>query len=470
MVVENNVAHDKLGVQALGDLVATLSLASEPLDIVYLDGYIWSVTQSGQELQKLNPLTGALISNYSLGFEPAGLTSDGTYFYISVEDNTGPNGTIFKLKKDGTIVSSITVALTDEYMSGLAWDGSNLWAVQEVPNALLKINPNTGAVLNNFTLIHDPAGLCWYDGLVWGVEFTSDKIYAYDPTDARVREVFDHPIPGLGDYGITENGTHFILSDWSPAEIYVTDLPTEVGEVWNQHSAPTLTMNGLDWNGTHYFTADPNENAICVLHDGTFQKIFDIPLSFSPQAVAVVGDYLFISEIYSPWKIYKYTVTGTYVAEYASVGVQLQGLTYDGTYIWANGADNNIYQLNVADLTEISHKAVGNYADLAWDYKNHVFWAVHQTDSKIYQLDASLSLTGVVLDTPYPTGEFGLCFNGEHLIHGSHSSDMIYKIIIGFPEEGGIPGFANYFLLLSVLMFIGVFFLLKQGQHSWREI
>ncbi|MHA1278149.1 MAG: hypothetical protein ACTSQ8_13250 [Candidatus Helarchaeota archaeon] len=461
----------QLEAKILGDLEGTISLPVSPLGITYLDGVLWMVSRIGKNLYKVNPVTGTEIAHYSLGFEPVGLTTDGTSLYISVEETSTVNGTIFKVKTDGTIISSIEVPITSQYMSGLAWDGSYLWAAQEVPNALLRINPKTGTVLDNFTIAEDPSGICYYDGLIWGVIWNENKIYAYDPTDGRIREVFNNPGASVGEYGITYNGTHFLHASWNSIELYALDIPTAAGEVWNVYDTPILTIDGIDWNGTHYFTVDSQYDKLYVLHDGTFEIEGNYSLPFQPLAIAVIGDYLFISQSPVPCHIFKYTFTGTQVAEYSAVGVQIQGLTYDGTYLWGNGADNKIYKMNPADCTEINSTSVANYADLAWDNKNNVFWAVHQVDSRIYQLDPTTLLqTGVYINCTHTAGEYGIVFNGKHLVHTNWDSDRIYKFIIDLPSKGGIPGFAHFVLLFSVLSLISVFFLLKRNNRYWRQI
>ncbi len=469
--VVDNASNEVLDASVLGDVEKTITPPIDPLGLEYFDGGIWVADQDFARIYKLDPITGVDILNISIPFEPSTIASDGTYLYVA--NNAYGNGTVYKMKTDGTIVDSVDIPVATFYVSGLAYGDSSLWATMDEPtNYIYRINPSTMSVIGSVSVSNRYADMTWYDGLLWVVDWSYDRICAINPTTGRIMETFDGPISGTGDFGLTYNGTHFIIGDWNGPQFHWMDIPTDAGEVWNQHPAPSTNILGIDWNGTHYFVADLDTDQICILHDGTFENLANLSLPFTPEAVAVVGTYLYISDLHSPYHIFKYTFAGAQLAEYAAVGTQVQGLTYDGSYLWANGQDYKIYKLNPADCTNVTPGiATGNWADIAWDGENKVFWGIQQSLSLICEIDpTTLQATEINFTTPYLTGEYGLCFNGEHLIHGNWDNEMIYKIIIDLPSGGGIPGFSNFVLLLSVLTLIGVFFLLKQGKHYWQKI
>ena len=104
----------------LGDVEYNLTLTIEPVGITYVDDNIWALQRYG-DLYKLDSSTGAEISHYNLPFDPAGITYDGNYFYISVYPGAaGNNGSIYKYQKDGTLVSGIHLPITSGYLCGLA--------------------------------------------------------------------------------------------------------------------------------------------------------------------------------------------------------------------------------------------------------------------------------------------------------------------------------------------------------------
>ncbi len=462
---DNNIALDPL---VLGDVDGIISPAFSPYDITYLSGSIWAASDAESKIYEISPETGSTISSIDVAGEVSGLTTDGTYLYAALVAEVNGNGTIAKYRTNGNFVSNIYIPLNDDDFNGLAWDGSHLWASQFNPHCIVRINPNTGAVVTNISTGSALAGLAWLDDLVWGVDYSADLIRAVDPSTGRTCEIFDTPHT-VGEYGLAYNGTHMLFSEWDTPAIHVLDIPTAAGAIWNQHPTPSTWPGDLVWNGTHYFLGDSNAQKIYVLHDGTFEEVDNFDVAFEIYGVTIVGDYLYIGQYASPYTIHKYDLDGTYISNF-STSRRYFGLEYDGARLWATDHLNPyIYELDPTDCSEIAtHSTQVKYAGLTYDAENDVFWGVDLTNDIVFQLNpSSFQKTGVQIDSPPGTGYLGIEFNGEHLILTEFSTDTIYKIIIDLPSgggSGGIPGFTNYLLILSVFSLIAVVFLLKQSK------
>jgi hypothetical protein len=59
----------------------------------------------------------------------------------------------------------LTLTAPDGGISGLAWGGGNLWAVDEVSDTVYELDPNSGAVISSFGLTNPstifPTGLAY---------------------------------------------------------------------------------------------------------------------------------------------------------------------------------------------------------------------------------------------------------------------------------------------------------------------
>ncbi|MHA1649778.1 MAG: YncE family protein, partial [Candidatus Helarchaeota archaeon] len=207
------------------------------------------------------------------------------------------------------------------------WDGVNLWAYHNNRQSFLKIDPGTGTVLSNISISYPITGIMWHNDRLWAAGWTTNEIIVFDTT-GRPREVFDSPNSGSGDYGITYNGSHLLVSNWLNKKIYFLDIPIAAGELWNIYDAPDTHTLDLDWNGTHYFVCDADSNRVYILHDGTFEIVSYIDLPFTPLGIAVINNVLFISDDDAPWSLLKYSTDGTQLGNFTSIRLEIDSLAY----------------------------------------------------------------------------------------------------------------------------------------------
>ncbi len=406
-----------------------------------------------------------------IDFIPAGLTSDGTYLFVSVNDPGSGNGTIATYKTDGTLMSTLYIELQSHYFMGLAWNGTHLWASQILPNCVVCIDLNTENVVANFSTGTPLLGLEWYNEMLWGVDNQTNLIKAIDPLTGRIKETFTPP-QTTGEYGITHNGTHFLFSETATNTIHFLDCPTEVGEVWNKHSFSDTLPIDMDWNGSHYFVGGNGAQTVYILDGGTFEVVDSFSVGFEIYGLTIMDGYLYIARYASPYRIHKYDFNGTHIENY-SVAYRFYALEYDGSKLWASRhLSAYIYELNTSDFSiNASYSIEEYYVGLTYDDVNDVFWGVAYSDDVVYQLNLSNFLkTGVKFDTIPGTGHTGIEFDGEHLVLADINLDILYKIIcIEEQTDGGggggvvpIPGFEFTLLIVVLIPLIGMYFLLRQ--------
>ena len=79
-----------------------------------------------------------------IGYNTFGIVWNGSGFYQGNSPSVISPSTIFLLDADRQQVSSSVVSF---YVSGLAWDGSNVWACDSINNKLLKLDANLQVLL-----------------------------------------------------------------------------------------------------------------------------------------------------------------------------------------------------------------------------------------------------------------------------------------------------------------------------------
>jgi outer membrane protein assembly factor BamB len=146
---------------------------------------------NGDKVYRFDPSTGEetlLFSNPEIG-DSYGMTYDGEYLWIIDQPSGSSNPALAKqLDFSGTILQ--TVALPDHYMSGIAWDNGDFWALTYYPDPgnVYKVD-DEGTVLNSFVPPDDqPWDAALQDEFLWIVDYWEYTICKVDTTDGQVIE------------------------------------------------------------------------------------------------------------------------------------------------------------------------------------------------------------------------------------------------------------------------------------------
>jgi len=208
----------------------------------------------------------------------------------------------------GITVSSISIP--SDYISGLAWDGTNLWASDDNNKLIYKLNPSTGEVKSSFSSqTRNIQGLVWDGSNLWIIEiyYSNSIIHKLNPNNGEIVSSFT--IPNSNLRGITWDGTNLWVADDGSDRIYKLNPAT--GEVISSLSSPDGTPRGLAWDGTNLWVAGYFSQKIYKINPNTGEVISSLSSpSVAPRGLTWDGTYLWVSESRTPssYKIYKVNV------------------------------------------------------------------------------------------------------------------------------------------------------------------
>jgi glutamine cyclotransferase len=118
--------------------------------------------------------------------------------------------------QDGAVLREFTIGA---HLLGLAWDGAKLWAVGERDSTvqdfrLFRIDPNSGSVEATIDIPEkNYTGLEYQDGMIWVGEdgASQDRIWIIDPTTGVL--VASYEAPSGWTHGIALGSSYLWVSD-----------------------------------------------------------------------------------------------------------------------------------------------------------------------------------------------------------------------------------------------------------------
>ena len=208
------------------------------------------------------------ITSFGVGAtNPSGLAWDGTTLFM-VDERTD---ILFSLNRTNGGATRIGAArrfgrVDEQEPKGLAWDGTTLWMVGSHNARLYSLDRTTGvatAIENSgFGSVRefDPTGLAWDGTTLWMVGRTNERLYKVDRTTGNATIVGPARL-GLTDLqnlsGLAWDGEQLLMVGGSPNALFVIDRTsgraTRIGEVDNFGDIGESTPKGLAWDGTDLF-------------------------------------------------------------------------------------------------------------------------------------------------------------------------------------------------------------------------
>jgi len=244
----------------------TLYVLSQPLNITL-----------PAVLQKIDPIDGTIISQFSLPFAGfvLGITFDGKDLWI-VKWN--PNPEIYQIGTTGNLISSFPAP--DAVVRGIAWDGQYLW-VGEALNQIFYQVDTLGNVIKSVSWTNAPV---WPMGLVWVTEHSAghlwtnvdinDQIFQLNVDDTlSIIQNFTTPSPSLPE-GICYDGEFLWVADFDTDTLWQVDDGI-ISSVENNENDNTLSFN-LNQNYPNPF--NPSTKISWQAPVGSWQtlKVFDV--------------------------------------------------------------------------------------------------------------------------------------------------------------------------------------------------
>lgn len=256
-----------------------------------------------------------------------------------------------KVKRILTMLIVIIMALLSTY--AVSDSGTEEKMVGEAIKAFPSPGPN-------------PQGLAWDGKNLWVVDDETNKIYQLDPAEGKITlELSIPPVLGLADVdlgGLTWDGSHLLVSDDTAKRVYRVDpkersakllidlLKAKRDKGIRSIAMRTSLLTGLAWDGTYLWA---------TFIAGYSSSVYEIDLT-----------------------------TDTLVTHFWAPGPEPQGLTWDGKYLWIVDSrdQGSIWQFSpIGEWTGISFPSpAGSPTDLAFD--GVYLWNVDKETHMIYQI------------------------------------------------------------------------------------
>jgi len=200
-----------------------------PGGLAWDGAYLWVGGGFGNaRIYKYDVATCSIVSSFaapSAGWLDAitGLAFDGTNLWCHPEET----GLIYKLDpSDGTVLDSFeapSYGTGDPNGGGLAWDGSNLWHVHSEWNTLYKLDPTNGSVLDSFSVPSGySSGLAFWDGKLVVANITTDELHVIDADDGTL--LSSCGAPSAHPWGVAPTGAAFWLSGNAETDVFQLDI------------------------------------------------------------------------------------------------------------------------------------------------------------------------------------------------------------------------------------------------------
>jgi len=196
-------------------IVATYPIPEGASGLAY-DGtnlYCGIYGANGDEVYQIDPSTG----DFSLLFtgpqdDAFGLSFDGTYIWTTDHPGGGSTPAIaMQLDMSGNLISQFN--LPAHYMSGIAYDSGDFWvaAYYDPDGQIYKVDI-TGGIITQFPAPdNQPWDLCVENGNLWMVDYWGDALYKIDPTTGDLLET--HDSEGVDPSGVVWDGSYLWYCD-----------------------------------------------------------------------------------------------------------------------------------------------------------------------------------------------------------------------------------------------------------------
>ncbi|MBN2364563.1 MAG: transglutaminase [Calditrichaeota bacterium] len=189
------------------------------------------------------------------------------------------------------------------HITGMTFDGKNLWIADHQEDLLFCVNPENGNVIRSVSSPGFwPMGLAWDGSYLWNIDAKQKKIFKIDPADGKIMNVID---------------------------------------------APSDNPEGLVWDGKSLWVGDERENILMKIDmsDGTALKTWDGPAR-SIQDMAYDGRYIWCSDRKMDELYMIDPENGEVIIMTGSPGPYPRGLAWDGSYLWnVDYQTDSLYQL-----------------------------------------------------------------------------------------------------------------------------
>lgn len=256
---------------------------------------------------------------------------------------------------------------------GLAYDGSNLWAIQQAAGTVIKFSP-AGQNLGEFTVGALPCGIFFDGTYIW--------------------------VSNYNDRSITQ-----LSLDGSTVGTYFTDPGPQ----------------GIAFDGTYIWTANTGGSSVTKIRrsDGEVIGSYVMASGASPAECLYDGTHLWV--ISNDGNVFRVDVATGAVLNSYTVDSSVNGIAFDGTYLWTcDYLNNQLFKIDRVTGGATNYVLLDAPFDVAFD-GTHIWVTMGPTT--LLQIDAS---TGYILKTitiaSSSGGNYNKVISGGGFVYVSHYS------------------------------------------------
>ena len=205
-----------LSLSADWTIIETYQIPEGASGLAYDGSYLYCgiYGANGDEFYQIDPSDGSyqlLFTNSTIG-DCFGLTFDGTYLWTTEHPGSSSDPAIaYQLDLSGNIITQFD--LPDHYMSGIAYENGNFWvaAYYDPDGHIYKLDAQ-GNILQDFPAPdNQPWDLCLENDNLWMADYWGDAIYKINPEDGSLIE--SNASEGVDPAGIVFDGTYLWYCD-----------------------------------------------------------------------------------------------------------------------------------------------------------------------------------------------------------------------------------------------------------------
>lgn len=431
-----------------GQIVGKLEVDWRPFEIIWDGKQLWITNLYTGTIQRINPDPLEVLNTYQIYEKPQFLTWDGKNLWLNCWDRRtlitridGKSGEItleFEIEEFQKIAIDISCGedsiwilnegwkfngrktnkhfsltqlnsntgmvlkdfplnmLSESGTAYLSWDGNNLWVAGK--DVILKLDPETGTVLD--TLIYDglPGQLTWDGVNLWLFNRRSKSILQIDPVQLEIQNSFptydDHSSFVLDGTNLWINNG-FWIQRYTPSKINLTGTPSDFtwanGQIWIVYGlyddygsiqsfdpethlfGPTTSISDepavILYDGKNFWVTDWQEDIVQQVspYENRTIVLNQIDVGSSPDYGVWDGTHIWIVSNDSASKIDP--KSGQVISEIYTDRIA-RGITYDGDYLWVIVTDPK----QVKKINPNTNKIENSYSiPMDWEAE-HITW------------------------------------------------------------------------------------------------
>ncbi len=191
-----------------GTNLGTFSVGNSPDGVAYDGANIWVANKSDNTVTKLRASDGTHLGTFSLSGACA-MAFDGAHVWV-----TSCSNTVAKLRaSDGTNLGTFNVGSLSQ---GIAFDGENVWVVNNGSNTVTELRASDGATLGTFATGSGPSGIAFDGANLWVTNFSSNTVTELRSSDGSNLGTFT---VGNNPLGIAFDGANVWTANNADADV-----------------------------------------------------------------------------------------------------------------------------------------------------------------------------------------------------------------------------------------------------------